>query len=101
MKVLLVGNGINRYAGIVPGWDELFAKAVRIDGFQVKRSLSPTLEYELNTQTILDADSTKNAGDIKRDIAAYLTDIQKTLPNDWKKIIHTELMIANHTLTLR
>lgn len=92
MKVLLVGNGINRYARIVPGWDKLFANAVKVDGFQVKRSLSPTLEYELNTHTILEIDNSKNASDIKRDIARYLTDIQKKLPKDWKNTIHEKLM---------
>lgn len=94
MKVLLVGNGINRYAGIVPGWKQLFAEAVKVDGFSVKQSLSPTLEYELNAQTILDIDMTKNSGDIKRDIAAYLSDIQETLPCGWEKKIHTALMAA-------
>lgn len=92
MNVLLVGNGINRYARIVPGWDKLFANAVKVEGFQVKRSLSPTLEYELNTHTILDIDNSKNASDIKRDIARYLTDIQKKLPKDWKNTIHEKLM---------
>ena len=92
MSVLLVGNGINRYAGIVPGWYDLFANAVKVDGFHVKRSLSPTLEYELNTQTILDADRTKKPNDIKRDIATYLTNIQKTLPKDWDEVIHKKLM---------
>lgn len=94
MKVLLVGNGINRYAGIVPGWDDLFARAVKVDGFQVKRSLSPTLEYELNTQSILDADRTKKASDIKRDIATYLANIQKALTKDWKNTIHEKLIDA-------
>lgn len=92
MKVLLVGNGINRYARIVPGWDELFANAVKVEGFQVKRSLSPTLEYELNTHTILDIDNSKKASDIKRDIARYLTEIQKKLPKDWKNTVHEKLM---------
>lgn len=59
MKVLLVGNGINQLARIVPSWYELFTNAVKVDGFEVKRSLSPTLEYELNAQAILDADNTK------------------------------------------
>ena len=33
MSVLLVGNGINRSAGIVPGWDQFFANAVNVAGF--------------------------------------------------------------------
>lgn len=94
MKVLLVGNGINQLAGIVPGWDQLFAQAVKIEGFQVKRSLSPTLEYELNIQTILDADTTKKAGDIKRDIANYLRKLQAELPAGWENKIHKTLMDA-------
>lgn len=66
MSVLFVGNGINRYARIVPGWDELFAKAINIDGFQVQQSLTPTLEYELNVRNALDRDKTKTADDIKK-----------------------------------
>lgn len=92
MKVLLVGNGINQLARIVPSWYELFTNAVKVDGFEVKRSLSPTLEYELNAQAILDADNTKKASDIKRDIAGYLTAIQRELQEDWERIIHKKLM---------
>lgn len=69
MSVIFVGNGINRCAGIVPGWDELFAEAVNVPSFQVKRSLTPTLEYEQNVQAILNIVPAKKSGDIKRDIA--------------------------------
>ena len=99
MSVLLVGNGINRSAGIVPGWDQFFANAVNVAGFSVERSLSPTLEYELNAQTILNTDTTKKAMDIKRDIANYLTSIQEKRPKNWKKLIHDSLMeVAPETI---
>lgn len=99
MSVLFVGNGINRYAGIVPGWDELFAKAVNIDGFQVQQSLTPTLEYELNVQNVLDKDKTKTADDIKKDIAAYLTRMQNEAPIGWEQKIHVPLLkSAPHTI---
>lgn len=99
MNVLFIGNGINRLAGIVPGWYDLFSKAVNIDDFQMKKSLTPTMEYDLNTHMILDMDPTKKASDIKRSIAAYLKDIQNGLPNNWADTIHKQLMdVAPKTL---
>lgn len=99
MSVLFVGNGINRYARIVPGWDELFAKAINIDGFQVQQSLTPTLEYELNVRNALNQDKTKTADDIKKGIAAYLTRMQNEASIGWEQKIHVPLLnCAPHTI---
>lgn len=92
MNVLFVGNGINRFANIVPGWSELFSKAVNIDGFKMQKSLTPTMEYDLNTHLILDRDPTKKSTDIKRSIAAYLKGIQNGLPKNWADTIHKRLI---------
>lgn len=92
MSVIFVGNGINRCAGIVPGWDELFAEAVNVPSFQVRRSLTPTLEYEQNVQAILNIVPAKKSGDIKRDIANYLHKKQKEAPANWDQRIHQKLL---------
>ena len=85
MNVLFVGNGINRFANIVPGWSELFSKAVNIDGFKMQKSLTPTMEYDLNTHLILDRDPTKKSTDIKRSIAAYLKGILFSRKSEYKR----------------
>lgn len=92
MSVLFVGNGINRYAGIVPGWSELFAKAVNIDGFEVKHSLTPTLEYELNIRNAFAKNNQKTAEVIKKDIAAYLMQKQTDAVTGWEQKIHIPLL---------
>ena len=100
MNVLFVGNGINRFANIVPGWSELFSKAVNIDGFKMQKSLTPTMEYDLNTHLILDRDPTKKSTDIKRSIAAYLKGIQNGLPKNWADTIHKRLMDVAPSIVL-
>lgn len=92
MSVLFVGNGINRYAETVPGWGELFAKAVNIDGFEVKHSLTPTLEYELNIRNAFAKDNQKTAEVIKKDIAAYLMQNQTDAVSGWEQKIHIPLL---------
>lgn len=92
MSVLFVGNGINRYAETVPGWGELFAKAVNIDGFEVKHSLTPTLEYELNIRNAFAKDNQKTADVIKKDIAAYLMRKQTDAAASWEQKIHIPLL---------
>lgn len=92
MSVLFVGNGINRCAKVVPGWDELFARAINIDGFQLQHGLTPTLEYELNIQNALEMDKTKTSNGIKKDIAAYLTRMQNEAPDGWEEKIHSPLL---------
>lgn len=99
MSVLFVGNGINRCANVVPGWNELFARAINVDGFQLQHGLTPTLEYELNIQNVLAIDKSKTSNGIKKDIAAYLTRMQKEAPNGWEKTIHSPLLkCAPHTI---
>lgn len=92
MSVLFVGNGINRYADIVPGWGELFARAVNIDGFEVQHSLTPTLEYELNIINAFAKDNNKTIDVIKKDIASYLKKKQSEAVPGWKQKIHIPLL---------
>ena len=92
MSVIFVGNGINRCAGIVPGWDELFAEAVNVPSFQVRRSITPTMENEKNVKAIMKNVPAKKSGDIKRDIANYLHKKQKEAPANWDQRIHQKLL---------
>ena len=99
MSVLFVGNGINQLAGVAMGWNALFAEAIRIDGFQVQDSLTPTLEYELNVRNAMKLDSTKTSETIKKEIAAHLNRRQEEAPAGWEQTIHLTLMAsAPHTI---
>lgn len=92
MDVLFVGNGLNRCANIVPGWDTLFSSAVDIPAFHSKRGLTPTLEYEQNVHAILKLAPHMKSGDIKKAIARYLTKKQKQAPKGWQDVIHRQLL---------
>ena len=69
MNVLFVGNGINRFANIVPGWSELFSKAVNIDGFKMQKSLITVIADRYRQQdfdTLTSKDDLKPAGHQKK-----------------------------------
>ncbi len=94
MSVLLVGNGVNQCADIAPKWEQLFEDAVKVKGFQVAHSLTPTLEYEMNVQRIQALNPRKTPSAIKRDIAKHLKEKQQEAPKGWAEIIHKPLLAA-------